>query len=751
MAFKKRNDESNKNKGFAYSPISSVTALIILASIMIIAAFFCLIFVTDVAVKGYSDPNEFYILCAMLAVAFVCIVAIILVADYLYQRSNAKRSSSKRNVTETADLPLGVLAVLHQPVAVCDEDGKIFWMNRSFATQSSKHMLLSENINLKSVLDFRKSEFKGESIDALKLKLKGPEYDDEDRKRELPSPSTLTTKETIDWLISHNCGVTASGQQGFGGDWTIRAYSFESAGINYYIMVFTEDTEYNKLHTKYNDELAHVAYIAVDNLAELAQSDQNNYRNASAQVAASIKKWAMDHCAFLKEFERDKYVAFITSKELSAVEKGRFQLLEKVSATKINNESPVTVSVGVSPSFGTFEEKEKFAQSALEMALQRGGNQAVVMYAKDQQRFYGAKTITSLQRSGVRHRVFADKLIKKLNECSNVVIMGHKGPDYDALGSCLGIARLAISVKGKDKVSIVVPQNDQNFRDCKELLKGISEYDGVFVDAEKGLNSVKLETLVICSDVNNPRNFEYEEIYKSANNFFIIDHHRQSEFTPKPKAGSCEILIVPSASSASELISEILELELPAGCRLTPEEATIMFAGIMLDTKNFTRNTQVHTFGAAIYLKNHGADPAKAQSLFRVDFESFRRESSFASDLEVYKESMVIAKERSSESSPEKRITAAKTADKLLNIKNSRASFVIARMGNDVFISARSDGSINVQLIMEKMGGGGHYNAAATWIKEANVDDTANRLKESIDLYFGDVVSPEEKDSEKTE
>ena len=175
MAFKKRNDESNKNKGFAYSPISSVTALIILASIMIIASFFCLIFVTDVAVKGYSDPNEFYILCAMLAVAFVCIVAIILVADYLYQRSNAKRSSSKRNVTETADLPLGVLAVLHQPVAVCDEDGKIFWMNRSFATQSSKHMLLSENINLKSVLDFRKSEFKGESIDALKLKLKGPD------------------------------------------------------------------------------------------------------------------------------------------------------------------------------------------------------------------------------------------------------------------------------------------------------------------------------------------------------------------------------------------------------------------------------------------------------------------------------------------------------------------------------------------------------------------------------------------------
>lgn len=736
MAFKKQ-DENKKSKSFAYSSLSSVTALIIFASIVIIAAFFCLIFVTDIASKGYPSPTEFYILCAMLALAYVCIVAIILVADYLYQRSNSKRSSSKRNVTQTDDLPLGILAVLHQPVTVCDEDGKIFWMNRSFATQSSKQMLLSENINLRNVLDFRKSEFRGESIDNIKLKFQNYEYDEEDKKRELPSPSDLTTKEIIDWLISHRCGVTASGQQGFGGDWTIRAYPFKSAENSFYIMVFTEDTEYNKLHTKYIDELAHVAYIAVDNLTELAQSDQNSYRSASTQVAAIIKKWAMDHCAFLKEFERDKYVAFLTDKELSVVEKGRFQLLEKVSAIRIDGDSPVTLSVGVSPSSGTFEEKDKFAQSALEMALQRGGNQAVVMFAKDQQRFYGAKTITSLQRSGVRHRVFADKLMKKIHDCENVVIMGHKTPDFDALGSCLGIARLALSVKPKEKVAIVVPQNDQNLSECYDLLKALPEYNDVFVDARKGQDKIKFNTLVICSDVNNPRNFESEDIYKSANNLFIIDHHRQSETTPKPKPGNCEVLIVPSASSASELVSEILELELPSGCKLTPEEATVMFAGVLLDTKNFTRNTQVHTFGAAIYLRNHGADPAKAQSLFRVDFDSFKRENSFANDLEVYRESMVIAKDDSSESSPAKRITAAKTADKLLNIKNSRASFVISRMGNDVFVSARSDGSINVQLIMENMGGGGHYNAAATWIKETNVDETADRLKSSIDMYFG--------------
>ena len=739
MSVNKTNGEKGKKQSQAPAPISSVTVFIILASVVVIAAFFCLIFVSDVATGGYEDPNEFHLICTMLAVAYVCIIAIILLADHLYQRSNSKRSHIKKNVNATNDLPLGVLAMLHQPVAICDEDGKIFWMNRSFADQPSKSILISENINLRTILDFRKSEFKGKKVDEIKLELSDPDIDDEAKVNRLPSPSDLTTKEIIQWIVSNKCGVTASGQQGFGGDWTIHAYPFKSIENNYYIMVFTEDTDYNRLHAKYTDEMVHVAYITVDNLTELAQSDQNSYRNASTQVAASIKKWAMDHCAFLKEFERDKYVAFLTDKELNTVEKGRFQLLEKVSATKIEGENtPVTISVGVSPSFGTLEEKEKIAQSALEMALQRGGNQAVVTYDKDKQRFYGAKTITSLQRSGVRHRVFADKLIHKLNSCDNVVIMAHKTPDFDALGACVGLARLAMSVKPREKIAIVKPPNDQNLSECFELLRNVPEYNGLFVDESAALNRVEHNTLVICADVNNPRNFESENVFKSARNIYIIDHHRQSETTPKPAFGKCEALIVPSASSACELISEILELELPSGARLTPEEATIMFSGILLDTKNFTRNTQVYTFGAAIYLRSHGADPAKAQSLFRVDFDSFKQENSFAKDLEVYKNHIVIAKEDSSESSPAKRITAAKTADKLLNIKNSRASFVISRMANDVFVSARSDGTINVQLIMENMGGGGHYNAAATWIKDTNIDDTLNLLKNSIDIYLGE-------------
>jgi len=744
MAAKKRTKTQQKGKSFTYSPFPPITVFILIFSLIIIGAFFCLIYLTDIAVGGYTNPDEFYLICAMMVVAYVSLIAITLAADYLYQRSNFKRSLGKLNVKQTDDLPLGILATLYQPVAVCNDEGKIFWMNRSFATQSSKNILISENINLRTVLDFRKSEFRGKVIDEIKEKLNNPETNEEEKANLLPSPSDFSTREILDYALSHNCGFTASGQQGFGGDWTIRAYPFEANDSKFYILVLTEDTEYNKLNTKYHDDMAHIAYIAVDNLAELAQSDQENYRNASTQVAATIKKWAMDHCAFLKEFERDKYIAVLTDKELTNVEKGKFQLLEKVSNTKIDSERmAVTISVGVSPSNGTLEEKDKVAQSALEMALQRGGNQAVVMH-NDQPKFYGAKTITSLQRSGVRHRVFAEKLMHKLNDCDNVIIMAHKTPDFDALGACVGIARLALSVKSPDDIAVVMNPDDPNLMECFTLLKRLPEYRYMFVDKTAAQDMIRTNTLLVCVDVNNPRNFEAEDIYKNCTNLYIIDHHRQSETTPKPLHGKREVLIVPSASSACELISEILELELPQNNKLSNEEATVMFSGIMLDTKNFTRNTQVPTFGAAIYLRTHGADPTKAQSLFRVDFNDFRQESSFASDLEIYKDFVVIAKEDSSESSPAKRITAAKTADKLLNIKNARASFVISRMGNDVFISARSDGSVNVQLIMENMGGGGHYNAAATWIKETSINDASENLKSSIDMYFGYGVSEQD-------
>lgn len=661
----------------------------------------------------------------LLMLAYICIMAIVGVVAYIWEKNSRMKAKENMRVKQTEDFPLGLLARFEQPVAVCDDEGKIVWMNWRFANRSPKQVLIGDDVNILGVLNFKDSEYVGESD-------------------MLDSPSELSANALLTKLAEKRIGATAKGVKGFGGEWTVHSYHFMSNASEFYAVVLTEDTVRNAWINRYNENLVHVAYIAIDNLEELAQSEQESYRTASTQVDAIIKEWASEYEAFIKEYEREKYVVMTTHKALVALEKKRFDLLERVSKIHIGSENlSVTVSMGVSPETGTLEEKDKSAQSALETALQRGGNQVVVM--GETTRFYGAKAITSLKRSGVRHRVFADKLMHRMNACSNVIIMGHRNPDFDAIGSCAGIARLALSL-GKP-TNIIANKEDPTLRDCFAKLLTIPEYENIFVDATDAQEKLTSDTLVICSDVNNPDNFEAINVAKNADYLFIIDHHRQSEKTWEAIHEHREMLIVPSASSASELISEILELELPPSARLHHEEADIMFAGILLDTKNFTRNTQVPTFGAAIYLRNNGADPVKAQALFKTGLDDFRQEGAFTTDLEIYRDFIVIARETSHDVSPAKRITAAKTADRLLNIKNVRASFVVAKMQNDVFISARSDGSVNVQLIMESLKGGGHYNAAATVMKETTVETVVEKLKESVSLYFGaeDTPLPQQK------
>ena len=707
MSVKKFSGETKNGKKSNSFPFEMTSLLAIAAAIVVFAVF--LIYCITNGLNG----AVFFV--AALAVFYIVLVIGAFSVIYLKNGEHRKRKERGR-IRETDDFPLGTFARLEQPTAVCDEEGNIVWMNNKFASRSQKQILISDSISITNVLDFRNSRYIGADVT----------FDE--------APSEMMPVNLFNRMINHSCGVTARGVRNFGGEFTIHAYPLVSDHTSFFIIVLTEDTERNNWITRHNDNLTHIAYVAVDNLNELAQSDQESYRAASTQVAAIIKEWATENGAFLKEYEREKYVVVITHKSLIEIEKKRFDLLERVSKIRIGSENlSVTISAGVSPERGTLEEKDKSAQSALEMALQRGGNQAVVM--GEPPKFYGAKAITSLKRSGVRHRVFADKLMYRMQQCSNVIIMGHRNPDFDAIGSCIGLARLALSID--KKVNIIANIEDQNLRDCFEKLSKMHEYEGMFVNPIEAQEMLTADTLVICSDVNNPDNFEALNVAKNADYLFIVDHHRQSEKTPEPVPERCETLIVPSASSACELVSEILELELPENGRLNHEEADIMFAGILLDTKNFTRNTQVYTFGAAIYLRNNGADPNKAQALFKIDLDGFRTESAFSTDLEIYRDFIVIAKETGSESSPAKRITAAKTADKLLNIKKMRVSFVVARMLNDVFISARSDGSVNVQLIMETLKGGGHYNAAATMLKEISVDEAVEKLKEAITLYFG--------------
>lgn len=711
MAEKNKTDAKNKANGIKPGPINGKYLFTVILS----AVFFVLL--SALSYLNSSRPLTVMLIGILMLVAYLCVLALFNLIIVLVKKKKADKDSiEKIRLRQSEDLPLGAFARLNQPCAICNEDARIVWMNRAFANRTPKPMLIKGDIEFKTLFDYSKGKYVGKEQISI-------------------APAGLSETGLFGKLADTENGVTLVGTHGFGGEWTMYSYTYTSNDNDFFILVFTEDTERNTWIRNYNDNLTHVAYIVIDNLEELAQSEQESYRQASTKVDAIIKGWAAEHRAFIKEYEREKYVMAFHHAELEKLDKKKFDILERVSKVTVGSENlSVTVSLGVSPETGPLDEKEKVAQSALEMALQRGGNQAVVMMG-NAPKFYGAKSLTSLKRSGVRHRVFADKLIYRLNKCSNVIIMGHRNPDFDALGSSVGLARLAMSL-GKP-TNIIANTEDPNLADCFAKLQNIPEYEGMFIDATEAQEKLTAETLVICSDVNNPDNFEAVNVANNADYLFIIDHHRQSEKTPEATPEYREILIVPSASSASELVSEILELGLPGNARLHHEEADIMFAGILLDTKNFTRNAQVPTFGAAIYLRDNGADPIKAQALFKTELDEFRQESAFSTDLEIYKDYVVIAKETGDETSPMKRITAAKTADRLLNIKRIRASFVVAKMQSDVFISARSDGSVNVQLIMESLRGGGHYNAAATMLKETSVDEAVEKLKSSISAYFG--------------
>ncbi len=717
MAKSKNNERKGKSThGARYTPFSFWSGLATLAVIAVFIVYF--------TTGGDRQGRKLSIL---LAVGYVCLFTVVKALYSLYSKSKNKKSDSVVQASRTKDFPLGVLASLHQPAVLCDSEGRIVWMNRSFSHHTGKAVLLSDDIDIDELIDLKGGTF----LPAIEIR------DENGVVTDVVRPERFKIPEILEKLADSDMSLETVGTKSFGDNWNVRVYSHSSRNKNYYILILEQTTELHRRIGLYNDALTHVAYIAIDNLEELAQSEQESYRVASTKVDAAIKEWANENEIFIKEYEREKYVVVMTDKSAVQVEKKRYEILERVSHVKIGADKlPVTLSIGVSQKTGSLIDKDKQAQSALESALQRGGNQAVVISEDGSPHFYGAKAITSLKRSGVRHRVFADKLMRRINECSNVIIMGHRNPDFDAIGSCLGIARLALSV-GKQTCIIANPEQSPTLKMCMERLVNMPEYRNIFVDATQAQEMLTADTLVVCSDVNNPDNIEAPDVVRNADYLFIIDHHRQSEKTPEPIPEKREILIVPSASSASELVSEILELELPYNCRLSREEADIMFAGIMLDTKNFTRNTQVPTFGAAIYLRTAGADPGRAQMLFKIDLDEFKQESGFTNDLEIYRDFIVIAKESGSDSSPAKRIAAAKTADRLLNVKNIRASFVVTRMVNDVFISARSDGSVNVQLIMESLRGGGHYNAAATMIKDCSVDEASERLKESVDAYFG--------------
>ncbi len=525
--------------------------------------------------------------------------------------------------------------------------------------------------------------------------------------------------------------ATVAGRQ-----YELQCYVLRSRGIDYYFVVFRDVTDILALQKREYEDEPVVAYIVIDSLQELAQYVRVSYRTAVSEIETILKTWAAGFGAMLQEYDREKYLLVLDRKALDECIRKEFPILETVRSVQLGDSSfPVTISMGVGAVKGSFEEKEKAASDALDIALQKGGDQVAVNDGKSITP-YGGRTNTMTSSTTITSRVNSQHLCYLIRKAGNVLIMGHRAPDYDSIGSCVGLARLAISARGGDasRIRIVIDRDHANFRTCYDTLAHLPEYRSMFISGDAALDSVRLDTLLIVSDVSNVYNMQEPQLTKCVKDIVIIDHHRRPdqmyEFRP------LMTYIRPGVAAASELVSEMLELS-PYRDQLLKEEATLMLAGLMLDTKNFTAGAEMQTFSAVHYLYERGAHAQMAKPLFNESLTNLFTAVDIDSRTRTYRDKIALTWHSVDHDITEQdRINIAKAADKLMTVSGIEASFVLLHSNNIVTISARSSNKINVEIIMKRLGGGGHFNSASAQLEHASLESASQQLKAVLDDYL---------------
>ncbi len=492
-----------------------------------------------------------------------------------------------------------------------------------------------------------------------------------------------------------------------------------------YLIMLHDETTLREVEQKYKDERTAVAYIAIDNVEDVLQYVHDKYANAVTKIDERLKSWAVEMDGVIKSYDNDKYIMLFNSARLDECVENRFSILDDVRDARVGDGVSVTVSIGVSCRGGSLAERESEARDAVDMALQRGGDQAVYI-SEAGTAFYGGKTKSVYKRSNVRSRTFASQLSALMVRSDNVIIMGHRYGDFDSFGSAVGIARLAM-LTGSE-ANIAVDLRDKNLSPCIEMLQRTDRYAKMFVDNAAALDLIGPDTLVVLVDHNTLARAQFSDIAEKATGVVIIDHHRKIDAIPPTVKIS---YIEPSASSCCELVTEMLESSVSSQ-NLMKEEADLLLAGILLDTKQFTRNTGTRTFGAAQYLRGAGANPTDVYNLFKTAPEDLSKEARFHTAITMYRENVAIAC-CDGDTDESYRIIASKAADKMLTLRGVEAAFTLVRIGEQIHISGRSNGNINVQLILERLKGGGHFDVAGAQVTSESIISVLETLKNSID------------------
>lgn len=469
-----------------------------------------------------------------------------------------------------------------------------------------------------------------------------------------------------------------------------------------------------------------VAIIMIDNYEDLMSACPEGKRSAvRAAVEEKMDQWRGGSGALLMKSDRDRYLMVLDEARYEKFAAGRFSVLDDVRTVQAGEGVYATLSIGVGREAADFEALYKNAGLALEMALSRGGDQSVV---KDQMNFefYGGRAKTTEKRTKVKSRVMANALGDLMDDTEHVYVMGHKYADMDTLGAAAGIC--AIARKRGKAARIVLDMENNSVGPMLRKLRALPEYKDVFIGGGDAFLRVQPDTLLVVVDTNRPESVESEPLLESCNRVAVIDHHRRSSsYIEKMALNFHE----PYASSASEMVTELLGYLLETG-DLLKAEAEALLAGIVLDTKSFTNRTGGRTFEAAAYLRRAGADTQDVQRMFQSDLESMIDRYAIIRRAVLYREDLAIA----AIDEPCERVTAAKAADELLTLSGVQASFVFYPKDDGVYISARSLGEVNVQVIVEALGGGGNSTSAAGQLPGVTVEQVCQKLQEAIDKYY---------------
>lgn len=592
------------------------------------------------------------------------------------------------------------------PYALLDYNAKILWVNERFAGITGKGKNYHKSITTIFPTLTKEMLQRNELIPTTRLSLNDRDY------------RVAMNRIYFDSLIQDSTIISI----GDSDEYLTAVYLFDETELNRYM--------------KENEEQRLVAgLVYIDNYDEALDSIEDVKRSLLvALIDRKVNKYFTEIDALVRKLEKDKYFVVFKHKYLSKLREDKFSLLEDVKTVKVGNEMTVTLSIGIGVGEESYARNYEYARMSIDLALGRGGDQAVVRNGGDVA-YYGGKTQQIERNTRVKARVKAHALREIIESKKNVVIMGHKLSDVDSLGAAMGIY-CAAKVLGK-KAQIVLNEITSSLRPLVECFSEEKGYpEDLFVTSEEAIAVTNQNTLVMVVDVNRPSYTECPELLKRTHTVCVFDHHRQTNETIENPVLS---YVEPYASSACEMIAEVLQY-FSEDIRLEPGEADCIYAGILIDTNNFMTKTGVRTFEAAAYLRRAGAEVTRVRKLLRNDMAAYKARAEVVRNAEVYQGVFAISVCPADKlDSPT--IVGAQAADELLNIVGIKASFVLTEYHNSIYVSSRSIDEINVQLIMERLGGGGHLSEAGAQMMDCSIEQAKKRIQDMLDemLREGDI------------